>query len=116
MTNKIKCMDWDGKGTKAWRFFCPGCQEYHTPTEGWSFNGDVERPTFTPSILVRSGHYMEGHEGDCWCTYNAKHLDNPSSFKCHRCHSYVTDGKIQYLGDCSHALAGQTVELPGLEN
>jgi hypothetical protein len=27
------------------------------------------------------------------------------------CHSFVTDGKIQYLSDCTHAMAGQTVDL-----
>jgi hypothetical protein len=32
------------------------------------------------------------------------------------CHSFVTDGKIQFLGDCTHALAGQTVELPEQED
>ena len=28
------------------------------------------------------------------------------------CHSFVTDGRIQFLGDCTHSLAGQTVDLP----
>ena len=28
---------------------------------------------------------------------------------------FVTDGKIQFLGDCTHALAGQTVDLPDME-
>ena len=27
------------------------------------------------------------------------------------CHSFVTDGKIRYLNDCTHHLKGQTVEL-----
>jgi hypothetical protein len=27
------------------------------------------------------------------------------------CHSFVTDGRIQYLSDCTHAMAGQTKEL-----
>ena len=27
------------------------------------------------------------------------------------CHTFVTDGRIQYLGDCTHALAGQTVDM-----
>lgn len=31
------------------------------------------------------------------------------------CHSFVTDGCIQYLGDCTHRLAGQTVDLPAWE-
>ena len=30
------------------------------------------------------------------------------------CHSFVTDGRIQFLGDCTHDLAGHTVELPDL--
>jgi hypothetical protein len=29
-----------------------------------------------------------------------------------QCHSFVTDGKIQFLPDCYHSLKGQTVELP----
>ena len=28
------------------------------------------------------------------------------------CHHFVTEGKIQFCGDCTHALRGQTVELP----
>jgi hypothetical protein len=31
------------------------------------------------------------------------------------CHSFVTDGRIQFLGDCTHALANQTFDLPGWE-
>jgi hypothetical protein len=29
-----------------------------------------------------------------------------------RCHLFVRDGKIQFLPDCHHALAGQVVDLP----
>jgi hypothetical protein len=69
-------------------FECPGCGERHginiNPRHRWEFNGDKDRPTIRPSILVRSGYY---------------------------CHSFVTDGKIQYLSDCTHRLAGQTVEM-----
>lgn len=28
------------------------------------------------------------------------------------CHSFVTDGQIHFIGDCSHSLKGKTVELP----
>ena len=31
------------------------------------------------------------------------------------CHSFITDGRIQYLGDCTHPLAGQTLDLPNWE-
>jgi len=94
-------------------FWCPGCDAAHAiRSDVWTWNGDVNKPTFSPSVLVTGGHYTPGHEGDCWCTYNAKHPEDPAPFKCERCHSFVRDGQIQFLGDCTHALAGQTVALP----
>lgn len=99
-------------------FWCPGCGHAHAITyggNGWSWDGNVERPTFSPSILVRNGHYADGKRGEengCWCTYNAEHPNDPSIFTCGICHSFVKDGQIQFLGDCTHALAGQTVPIP----
>jgi len=70
---------------------------------------------------VRSGHYA-GHwkpgEG-CWCVYDAEEIAAgrpPSGFSCSICHSFVTDGQIQFLGDCTHKLAGRTVPLPAWAN
>ncbi|ATE84738.1 ammonia monooxygenase [Sinorhizobium sp. LM21] len=104
-------------------FWCPGCDGAHQvrigegPGPRWGYNGNPERPTFTPSVLVRSGHYVPGQEGkSCWCTYNAEHPDDPAPFKCSICHSFVTDGHIRFLGDCTHELAGQTVEIPDWED
>lgn len=100
-------------------FKCPGCGDMHSFGPSWKFNGNLERPTFTPSLLVRSGHYCDfGKEHGCWCTHNAEKIAKgaePSTFKCYRCHSFVTDGKIQFLGDCTHDLAGKTVELDIIE-
>lgn len=104
-------------------FHCPGCNTRHVVrVEGagrpkWGYNGNPDAPTFEPSVLVRNGHYSEHHKaGDgCWCTYADSHPDDPTHFKCFRCHSFVRDGKIQFLGDCSHDLAGQTVDLPDIE-
>jgi hypothetical protein len=99
-------------------FQCPGAVENRTLSltrrGGWTFNGDFERPTFSPSVLVMSGHYApDWKSGDnCWCTYNAEDPDEPSPFKCRRCHSFVRDDQIQFLADSSHGFAGQTVELP----
>lgn len=79
-------------------FYCPGCQDQHTISvkgpKAWSFNGNEEKPTFHPSILV----YEQPPFGD-W-------KGQP------RCHSSVTDGVISFLPDSSHALAGQSVPLP----
>lgn len=79
--------------TRGYSFECPGCGIMHAVNVAgdgnvWTFNGDTERPTFTPSILIRNAEV---------------------------CHSFVTDGRIQFLNDCTHALAGQTVELPEVE-
>ena len=58
----------------------------------WTFNGSIESPTFSPSLLCNQ--------------------DDPGS----RCHSFVKDGKIQFLNDCWHELRGQTVEIPEWED
>ena len=90
-----------GRGGKLYVFHCPGCGYGH-PFEveapdgkGWTWNGSLEKPTFSPSLLV----YGSGtHDGA-----------TP------RCHSFVTDGRIRFLSDCGHSLAGQTVDLPDWE-
>lgn len=98
-------------------FWCPGCNETHTlsvdgPGAIWGWDRNVDRPTFTPSVLITSGHYVQGQEGkNCWCTYEAR-FGKKAPFACHRCHSFVTAGRIQFLGDCTHELRGQTVDLP----
>lgn len=103
-------------------FWCPGCEESHavrvdSSGTGWGWNQNVDLPTFTPSVLVRSGHYApdRGQPDICWCTYNAEHTEDPAPFACHQCHSFVTDGKINFLTDSTHKLSGQTVDLPDWE-
>ena len=82
------------RGGTLYVFYCPGCKcshqfEVDAPNgTGWKWNGSTEKPTFTPSLLV-------------WATRQEA-----------RCHSFVTDGRIQFLGDCFHSLAGQTVDIP----
>lgn len=91
-------------------FWCPGCEQVHGVTveipDGWGWNGgDLERPTFTPSVAV---------SGVQWDTASGFHKPQhtvPAGVPT-MCHSFVTDGQILFLGDCTHALAGQTVPLP----
>lgn len=99
-------------------YWCQGCKSLHsvrTGTNGWGYNGNPEKPTFTPSVKVTSGHYSSRHkEGDsCWCTYN-KENPGDDNFVCVLCHTFITDGKVQFLSDCTHELAGQTLNLPEL--
>lgn len=82
----------------GYAFECPGCKSDHMISTNlkfspiaWEFNGDVNSPTFSPSLLV-------------W-----------GSEPTLRCHSFVKNGKIEFLSDCFHGLKGQTVDLPEIE-
>jgi hypothetical protein len=113
-----------GDGQYFVSFYCPGCKSSHTvyvepgSHYAWQWNRNADRPTFAPSILIRTGHHIPGEAGKrCWCTYNAEQRakgKRQSTFKCGVCHSYVREGQIEFLADCTHALAGQTVALPPL--
>lgn len=58
-------------------------------TPCWTWNGDTEKPTLKPSILTRGG---------------------PADAEI-RCHTFVNDGMVQFLSDCTHELKDQTVPL-----
>lgn len=93
---RLKEVTFHGGGRYGWEHWCPGCNERHAiPTSGndpWSFNGDVERPTFQPSVL-HSWEHGEKREP-------------------RRCHYFITDGNILFCVDSTHALAGESVPLP----
>src|SRR5258708_6818276 len=91
-------------------FFCEGCgccHGFRTATWAmptgmteqdlewfqykWTFNGDLEKPTITPSLHI--------------------HTVDKKGDKTTKCHSFVIDGKIEFLLDCNHKLAGQTIDL-----
>lgn len=155
---------------------CPACRCSHRFDVGrWTFNGDMDRPTFTPSMHVTTGPTpkrhprfpiltfgrnkivdipwelllphaeqaianhggqtlerlaergglcyseavailtdqpwphgkVEGSEEKLGVLIRAWYDAQPNSI----CHSFVTDGNIQFLSDCTHSLAGQTVPL-----
>jgi len=96
-------------------FHCPGCRTGHQvridPAFGsaWGFNGSGDAPTFTPSVLVK-GTQVECDQNGRWTGDWLRDANgDPLPMVCH---SFVTDGRIQFLSDCTHALAGQTVDLP----
>lgn len=100
MPRAMECVDREGGPVTGWVIHCPACGHGHKfdapehPNKitgaSWSFNGDLERPTFSPSMLIR---------------------DRVDGVDRYVCHSFVRDGRIEFLGDCTHDLAGQTVEL-----
>jgi hypothetical protein len=66
----------------------------------WSFDGNLHQPTFAPSLLCQSTRWDEASQ------QRVPHI----------CHTFIRDGRIEFLSDCTHALAGQTVDLPELVN
>lgn len=99
-------------------FPCPGCGQWHVlpigpgPGPRWNFSGDASAPTLEPSIAAR-GMLAEWTKDGEW-TGNHK-LDAGGKPIPYVCHSFLRAGRLEFLGDCTHALAGQTVELPDLE-
>ena len=95
----------DNDEYKAFVFACPGCGSDHIiytkhPKGGrveWSWDGSYDKPTFSPSLKL-------SHKGDA--------VNNVPPYCCH---SFIRGGRIQYLNDCTHSLAGQTVDLPEIE-
>ena len=81
-------------GTATYAFSCPGCGTPHAFNDTWDVSGWPDSPTVSPSLLVT--YPPESGIGD-------------------RCHSLIRGGRIEFLSDCSHALAGQTVDLPEYE-
>ena len=96
-------------------FYCPGCKEYHGVRTDknypyhWNFNGNYDKPTFSPSVLVTGTVFPTDEEADR--IMKGEKIE-PKKFVCH---SFITDGKIRYLSDCTHELAGQTVEMKDVE-
>lgn len=80
---------------------CPGCEMTHVlyikkyggeHSPVWDYNGNDESPTFSPSLLVRY-------------TWGPDHINVV-------CHSFIREGKFQFLGDCTHQYANQIIEIP----
>jgi hypothetical protein len=101
----------------AWvSWWCPGCEEDHEvgikpgSPHGWEFNGNPARPALQPSVLALSRRTFidETLEGDA-LTARENVRQTPM------CHSFIRDGFIQYLGDSTHELAGQTVPMRPIE-
>jgi hypothetical protein len=99
-------------GELVW-FWCAGCDTHHAINpKGWTWNGDTERPTFSPSVLVRGSEMTA--EGHAMLERRESPPDGRYPSRATVCHSFVQEGRIQYLSDSTHALAGRTVPLEDL--
>jgi hypothetical protein len=98
----------DGYTAGGLAHWCPACEEMHAfaldgPNSSgakWIWDGNVENPTFTPSMNI---------------TINAKsHPHYQPDAATSVCHYFLRNGAIEYLGDCTHSLKGQRIILPPL--
>ena len=109
MKSSLRTVDDHGNIYTALAFVCPGCVELMGGGDGlhmlpvnspqrspqWDWDGDLDAPTVSPSILSRFGPRAEGE---------------PERV----CHSFLRAGVFEFLGDCTHSLAGQHVPMPDL--
>lgn len=127
LSSKLRKWSNPENGDEGLSYYCQGCKSNHTiKTKGngaWGWNGDVDKPVFTPSVLSTSGHYVSGQPQppDCFiCNEHAAHPEEDhGGYKCRRCHTFVgcngaQPGEVIFLGDCTHELAGQVLPLPDL--
>lgn len=77
---------------EGWIFNCLGCGNLHYfDLKKHTWNDDKVNPTVNPSILYDIPVFR----------------GNPAV----RCHFFIKDAKIKYLDDCTHELAGKTVDM-----
>jgi hypothetical protein len=94
-------------GYKHW---CPGCNNFHeffvdkpAPSgASWNFNGNVHMPSFGPSMHITYGPWTDDEDPSI-------HIPKTT-----QCHYILTDGVIQFCGDCEHVMSGMRVALPDL--
>jgi len=95
----VKIKNWKNR-RGMYYFYCPACKENHQIALSendcgfpiWNWNNNADNPTISPSIKVE---YRGADKNTV-------------------CHSFVREGKIQFLSDCTHELAGKTIPLDDL--
>ena len=92
------------KGHLHW--VCPAsiCGSVRIPVDNvatpksWQWNGSTDKPTIMPSVKV-TWDFGEDPQRKHFC-----------------CHCNVTDGVIQFCGDCTHELAGMSVPMTDMSD
>jgi hypothetical protein len=82
----------------------------HTLPDSWQFNGDVNKPSFSPSFK-HGGFKREFKDGHWTGEWVRDAQGKPIPFVCHY---ILTSGILAFCGDCTHSLKGQLVPLPNL--
>ncbi len=82
--------------------WCPACEQVHILPDSWKFNGDVDKPTFSPSFKHTFVRWSGGS------TPNGIGMGQREQIVCHY---IVTDGKIQFCADSWHKRS-DIVQMP----
>lgn len=107
-----------GDGHADYIFWCPACKCGHgvwitgpnsVTHATWTWNGSMDKPTFQPSLKITRNMWdppvtpenREEYKKNPW----------PQTQKEHICHVVVTDGRLNFCGDCTHELAGKSVPM-----
>lgn len=96
-------------------FYCEGCEcdhgfrtkswpmpkglsrdEQKLFQSNWTFNGDMSKPTLSPSLHV--------------------HIQPTGKKRYTQCHSFIKNGNMNYLTDCRHELKGIEIEIPDYDD
>lgn len=92
------------RGPDGYFWWCPACSRMHPLPDGWKFDGDLERPTFSPSFK---------HTWRAFTSHTAEGLGQGERYNA-VCHYILTAGQVAYCDDSSHAMAGKTIPMPHL--
>ena len=99
------------KASGGWCHWCPACGEMHLIPDRWHFDGDIEHPTFQPSVSITGTKKVVDENGK----WTGEWVTGPDGApKPYVCHYILALGIIRYQPDCSHGYAGQNVQLPEL--
>jgi hypothetical protein len=98
------------RATNGYVHWCPGCDQRHVIFDSWSFDGNLEKPTFSPSVKI-TGKKIVVVDGRWTGEWVRDAAGNPVD-DC--CHYFLHVGELKFCGDSKHALAGKNVPLPDL--
>lgn len=125
LSSKLRKWADPATGREGLTYWCQGCKSYHAITTkgggAWGWNGDVDRPVFSPSVLVTGRDFTPAGKAafEKWhadgCPKPAPAFESADS----RCHTFVgcngaQPGEVIFLSDCTHELAGTVQPLPDL--
>lgn len=87
----------------AFYHWCPACEQMHPLPDTWSFNGDIDRPTFAPSFKHTLVHWSDGIGEDGI---------GRGERSTRVCHYLIVHGEIQFCIDSWHGRSDIVALLP----